>query len=434
MEVLFLLALILLNGAFAMTEIALVTSRKARLQALVDEGDAGAALALALNEHPTRVLSTVQVGITSIGILSGIVGEAALAAPLSDWLVKLRVERGVASGVATALVVVLLTYFSIVLGELVPKRIGQISPEGIARRVARPIRFVAAIAAPFVKLLASSTDLILGAIGARTTSAGAVTEEEIHALIEEGSESGVIDAQERAMVRNVFRLDDRQIASLMTPRADIVYLDLEAPLDANLRKIATSTHARFPVCRGDLRDVAGVVSARSLLQQSVQTGAIDLAAALKPAVFVPESLTGMELLENFRASPTSLALVVDEYGEVQGLVTPQDVFEAIAGEFKTPRIEDAWAVQRKDGSWLLDGLIPIPELKDRLDLAHVPDEDVGRYNTLSGLMMFVLGHIPRTGDAAQWEGWRLEVVDMDGHRVDKVLASRIEATPEPATP
>jgi putative hemolysin len=285
-----------------------------------------------------------------------------------------------------------------------------------------------------VKLLAHSTDLILGLIGARTATAGAVTEEEIHALIEEGSESGVIDAQERAMVRNVFRLDDRQIASLMTPRSDIVYLDLEAPLDENLRKIATSTHARFPVCRGDLRDVAGVVSARSLLQQSVQTGAIDLAAALKPAVFVPESLTGMELLENFRASPTSLALVVDEYGEVQGLVTPQDVFEAIAGEFKTPRIEDAWAVPRKDGSWLLDGLIPIPELKDRLDLAHVPDEDVGRYNTLSGMMMFMLGHIPRTGDAAQWEGWRLEVVDMDGHRVDKVLASRIEATPEPAAP
>ncbi len=431
MEVLFLLALILLNGAFAMTEIALVTARKTRLQALVDEGDAGAAVALALNEHPTRVLSTVQVGITSIGILSGIVGEAAFAAPLTEWLAR-WMEHDVARILATGFVVVIVTYCSIVLGELVPKRIGQISPEGIARRVARPIRLLASIANPFVKLLASSTDLIVRLVGARASTAGAVTEEEIHALIEQGSESGVIDAQERAMVRNVFRLDDRQIASLMTPRSDIVYLDLNDPLEENLRKIAASEHARFPVCRGGMRDVVGIVAARQLLQQSVQKGAIDLAAALQPPVFVPESLTGMELLENFRAAPSHMALVVDEYGEVQGLVTPQDVFEAIAGEFKPPRSEDAWAVPRKDGSWLLDGMIPIPELKDRLELARVPDEDLGRYNTLSGMMMLLLGRVPRTGDHAEWDGWRFEVVDMDGHRIDKVLAARTAQVVAPA--
>ncbi len=428
MEVLFLLALILLNGAFAMAEISLVTARRTRLQALVDDGDANAAVALALNEHPTRVLSTVQVGITSIGILSGIVGEAAFAAPLTEWLVGMRIEREIAYWVAAGFVVLIVTYFSIVLGELVPKRIGQINPENIARQVARPIRLLAALAGPFVRLLSNSTDLILRLIGVRHSDASAVTEEDIHALIKEGSESGVIDAQERTMVRNVFRLDDRQVASLMTQRSDIVFLDLEEPLEVNLQKVAESEHARFPVCRGDVRDVVGVVSARSLLQQSVQTGKIDLQAALKPPVFVPESLTGMELLENFRASPTSLALVVDEYGEVQGIVTPQDVFEAIAGEFKTPRLEDAWAVPRKDGSWLLDGLIPIPELKDRLELDAVPDEDLGRYNTLSGMMMLLLGRVPRAGDHAEWEGWRFEIVDMDGHRIDKVLAAREPVT------
>ncbi len=325
MEIAVLAALILLNGLFAMSEIALVTSRRARLQALVDGGDAGAAAAMALNEQPTRFLSTIQVGITSIGVLSGIVGEAALAAPLAEWLQGFQLfEPETTRYIATGLVVVLVTYFAIVFGELVPKRIGQMSPEKIARLVARPIRGLAAVANPFVKLLSASTDVLLRLLGARTTADNAVTEEEIHALIEEGSESGVIDEQERAMVRNVFRLDDRQIASLMTPRSDIVYLDLDDGIEENLKKVVESDHARFPVCRGSLREVAGVVSARQLLKQAVQGGKMDLMTAQQPAVFVPESLTGMELLDNFRASSSHVALVVDEYGEVQGLVTPQD--------------------------------------------------------------------------------------------------------------
>jgi putative hemolysin len=426
MEIAVLAALILLNGLFAMSEIALVTARRARLQALVDGGDAGAAAAMALNEQPTRFLSTIQVGITSIGVLSGIVGEAALAAPLAEWLIGFNfIEADSARYLATGLVVLLVTYFAIVFGELVPKRIGQLSPEKIARLVSRPIRGLAALANPFVKLLSVSTDVLLRVLGARTTADNAVTEEEIHALIEEGSESGVIDEQERAMVRNVFRLDDRQIASLMTPRSDIVYLDLEDGIEESLKKVVDSDHARFPVCRGSLREVVGVVSARQLLKQAVQGGRMDLMTAQQPAVFVPESLTGMELLDNFRASSSHVALVVDEYGEVQGLVTPQDLFEAIAGEFKTPSQEDAWAVQRKDGSWLLDGLIPVPELKDRLEMSSVPEESYGRYNTLSGMLMLLLGRVPHTADVAEWEGWRFEIVDMDHKRIDKVLATKL---------
>jgi putative hemolysin len=429
-EVLFLFGLILVNGVFAMSEIALVTARRGRLQALAEQGDGGAAAALALNAEPTRFLSTVQVGITTIGILSGIVGEAALAAPLGDWLVTLGVERSHAQFGATALVVVVVTYFSIVLGELVPKRLGQMSAEGVARRVARPIAWLALAAQPFVRLLTVSTDVLLKLAGIRLTSANAVTEEEIQQLIKEGSESGVIDEQERAMVRNVFRLDDRQIASLMTPRSDIVYIDLEDSREENLRKVLESERSRFPVCRGGLRDVVGIVTARRLLQQTIRGEAADFGTGLEPAVYVPESLTGMELLENFRSSTSHLALVVDEYGEVQGLVTLQDLFEAIAGEFKPPRGEDAWAVQRADGTWLLDGLIPIPELKDRLQFNAAPEEELGRYNTLSGMLMLLLGRVPSTGDAVDWQGWRFEIVDMDKHRIDKVLASALPAATE----
>lgn len=424
-EVLLLFGLILVNALFAMSEIALVTARRARLQVLAEQGDKGAQIALALNEHPTRVLSTIQVGITSIGILSGIVGEAALAAPLGNWLASLGVEGGAARFGSTALVVVVVTYFSIVLGELVPKRLGQISPESIARRVALPIRGLAAVAKPFVRLLSASTDLILRLLGVRHTSAQAVTEEEIHAMIEEGSQTGVIDAQERAMVRNVFRLDDRQIGSLMTPRSDIEYIDLDDPDDENMRKVLSSGHSRLPVVRGGLSDIEGIITVRRLLQQIADGGRADFRRDLQPVVYVPESLTGMELLENFRASSAHLAVVVDEYGEIQGVVTPQDLLEAIAGEFKTPSNEDAWAVQRGDGSWLLDGLIPIPELKDRLGLPTAPEEELGRYNTLSGMVMLLLGRVPRTTDAVEWEGWRFEIVDMDSRRIDKVLATRL---------
>ncbi len=437
MEILFLIALVVLNGLFAMSEIALVTARRARLVRLAEDGDGAAAIAITLHDEPTRFLSTIQIGITSIGILNGIVGEAVLADPFAIWLHGLGLDQEVSSIASTALVVIVITYVSIVIGELVPKRIGQFNPEGIARLVARPMRFLALFTQPFVRLLSFSTDTILRLLGQREQPGQGVTEEEIHAMIEEGSEAGVIEQQEREMVRNVFRLDDRQIGSLMIPRADIVSLDVERPLEENLQRIANSDHSRFPVCRGGLHEVLGIVNAKQLLNQKLKGNQTDLGAHLQPAVFVPETLNGMDLLGHFRASGMQMVLVIDEYGEVQGLVTLQDVLEAVTGEFKPRNQEDAWAVQREDGSWLLDGLIPVPELKDRLELKAVPEEDKGRYHTLSGLMMWLLGRLPQTGDIARWEGWQLEVVDLDGKRVDKVLATRLSeaATPDAiATP
>jgi putative hemolysin len=425
MEIFFLIALILLNGLFAMSEIALVTARRARLARLAEDGDGSAAVAIKLHDEPTRFLSTIQIGITSIGILNGIVGEAVLAAPFARWMHGLGLEQEASSIAATGLVVVVITYVSIVVGELVPKRIGQFNPEGIARLVARPMQLLAMFARPFVRLLSLSTDTVLRLLGQREQPGQGVTEEEIHAMIQEGSDAGVIEDQEREMVRNVFRLDDRQIGSLMIPRADIVCLDVERPIEENMQWIAASDHSRFPVCRGGLHDVLGIVNAKQLLTQKIKGNEADLAAHLQPAVFVPETLNGMDLLGHFRASGMQMVLVVDEYGEVQGLVTLQDVLEAVTGEFKPRDQKDAWAVQRDDGSWLLDGLIPIPELKDRLDWKAVPEEDKGRYHTLSGLMMWLLGRLPQTGDKTAWEGWELEVVDLDGKRVDKVLATNL---------
>jgi putative hemolysin len=427
MEIALLVALILLNGAFAMSEIALVSSRRSRLVRLADRGDPAAEVAIALHDEPTRFLSTVQIGITSIGILNGIVGEAVLAEPLAHELELLGMEPDSSALAATALVVVVITYVSIVIGELVPKRIGQSSPEAIARLVARPMRALAVVTRPFVALLTLSTDSLLRLLGRVDREDQGVTEEEIRAMIEEGSDSGVIERQEHDMVRNVFRLDERQIASLMIPRADITYLDVGQSTAENLQRITESDHSRFPVCRGGLHDVIGVIGAKQLLNQALRGEALDFGTHMEPAVFVPESMTGMDLLEHFRASETHMVFVIDEYGEILGLVTLQDVLEAVTGEFKPRSQEDAWAVQREDGSWLLDGLIPTPDLKDRLELAGVPDEDKNRYHTLGGMLMWVLGRMPRTGDIVTWEDWRFEIVDLDGKRIDKVLASRIAA-------
>lgn len=431
MEILLLTALIVLNGVFAMSEIALVTARRARLARLADDGDTSATVAIRLHDDPTRFLSTVQVGITSIGILNGIIGEAVLAEPLAHWLQSHGVDADLSRVASTALVVVVITYVSIVIGELVPKRIAQFNPEGIARRVARPMNWLAILARPFVRLLSGSTDALLRLLGRQASAQEDVIEEEIHALLEEGSETGAIERQEREMVRNVFRLDERHIHSLMVPRADIVYLDTTLPLEDNLRRVAASEHSRFPVCRGGLDDVLGIISAKQLLNQTLQGSRADLGAQLMPAVYVPESLTGMDLLEQFRASDAHMVLVIDEYGEINGLVTLQDVLEAVTGEFKPRSLEEAWAVQREDGSWLLDGLIPIPELKDRLDLKSVPEEDRGRYHTLSGLVMWLSGRLPQTGDVLTWENWRLEVIDLDGKRIDKILATPISPSDSP---
>lgn len=425
MEIAVLIVLVLLNGLFAMSEIALVTARRSRLMQLAEDGDRASAMAMRLGEDPTRFLSTIQIGITAIGILNGIVGEAALAGPLAEWLNILGLEKQASSLIATAVVVAVITYVSIVIGELVPKRIAQFNAEGIARLMARPIAALATLSHPFVCLLSASTKGILRLMGKRRLHSADLTEEDIHAMLAEGSQAGLIEQQEHDMVRNVFRLDDRQIASLMTPRSEIVCLDINLPMEANVERLLNSEHSRFPVCRGGMHDVLGVVSAKKLLTQFLKQEIGDLSGYMQPCVYVPESLTGMKLLDHFRESGVQMVFVVDEYGEVQGIITLQDVLEALAGEFRPRDPEDRWAVQREDGSWLVDGLISIQDLKDRLALKTVPDEDKGRYHTLSGMMMWLIRDVPRTGDVAQWEQWRLEVVDLDGNRVDKVLASRL---------
>lgn len=435
MEIAILIALILLNGVFAMSEIALVTARKARLQKLIDEGDSGAAAAVKLGEDPTRFLSTIQIGITSIGVLNGIVGESALAGPLSEWMITVGMNPTYASYLSTGLVVVLITYFSIVVGELVPKRIGQSYPETFARLISRPINFLALATKPFVLLLSASTRALLRLLGVKETSGSPVTEEEIHAMLVEGTTAGVIESHEHTMVRNVFRLDDRQIGSLMVPRGDVVCLDLEAPFQDNLNIIETANHARFPVIRGDMNNIVGVLNARQWLVRAVRDEHSDLKAQLETALYVPETITGMELLDNFRMSDVHMAFVIDEYGEVQGIVTLQDLIEAITGEFQPRDPETSWALQREDGSWLLDGHIPVPELKDRLALDSVPEEERGRYHTLSGMMMLLIGRLPRVTDTVEWEGWKFEVVDMDGKTIDKILAARLpvpEVVAEPS--
>jgi putative hemolysin len=426
MDTALVIFLILLNGLFAMSEMALTASRKARLQVMVEGGESGAQAAMDLHENPTKFLSTVQIGITSIGVLNGIVGEAAFSGPLALWLQAVfNLPERMAELSATGLVVVILTVLTIIFGELVPKRLGQMHPETVARLVAPPMEFLSLIARPLVKLLSFSTDATLGLLGLRGKVQRGVTEEEIAASLEEGLDAGVIEEQEHQMVRNVFRLDERQVGSMMIPRAEIAWLDIDDGAGPVLEMLKAHGYSRYPVCRGSLSDVVGVVSAQRLLQRVLAEQPLALGEDLEAPIFVPETLSGMELLEHFRGSDAQLVFVVDEYGEVQGVITLRDVLEAIAGEFSAPSDGEAWAVRREDGSWLMDGLIPVPELKDRLGIKELPEEDRGRYNTLAGMIMLLLGRLPRTTDAVEWGAWRFEVVDLDGKRVDKVLVTRL---------
>jgi len=433
MEIFVLVGLILLNGIFAMSEIAIVTARKSRLSARAQGGSTSAATALRLAEDPTQFLSTVQIGITSIGILNGIFGESILAEPFAIWLQTVGVSAEIAPILATVLVVVVVTYVSIVIGELVPKRIGQISAETIACLIARPMAILAIITRPFVVLLSSSTHGLMRLLGLRQELGDSVTHEDIQAMLLEGSTSGVIEHSEHAIVKNVFRLDERSISSLMVPRSDIIYLDLSQSIEENMIIVMRSPHSRFPVCNNSVDNVVGIVSAKQILSQSIARKEIQLGKLLKPCNFVPDSLTGMELLEHFRTSGSQMVFVVDEYGELKGMVTLQDMMDALTGEINQDDNDDnKMVIRREDGSLLLDGLLPVIDMKDVLEIRSLPDENDGWYQTLNGLLMYQLGTIPRTTDVVEVAGWRLEIVDMDGKRVDKVLAQRIavEETPE----
>jgi putative hemolysin len=431
MEFLLIIFLTLLNGVFAMSELALAASRKARLTAMSEAGDKGAHAALELLGNPNQFLSTVQVGITSIGVLNGIVGEAAFSEGVAVWLQTFGVSNKASAISATAIVVTLITFTTIIFGELVPKRIGQLYPEPVARFVSRPMLWLATAASPFVKLLSGTTAAVLKLLRIDTNAARAVTEEEITASLEEGVDAGVIEQHEHQMVQNVFQLDDRPLTSLMVPRTDVEWLEASQTVAQSLGKAGAGgdkgAHSWYPVCRGSLDDVVGIISVAQLLKLGFEAPGT-LETYVSPASFVPETLSGMELLEQFRAKAGRFVFVVDEYGVVQGLLTPRDLLEAITGELQPGAQIDAWATQREDGSWLLDGLIPVGELKVRLGLDDLPDEDRGRYNTVAGLLMSVSGHLPEVGERIACGDWLFEVVDLDGKRIDKVLASRL---PEP---
>jgi putative hemolysin len=431
MDFLLIALLTLLNGLFAMSEMALASSRRARLAAMAEAGDKGAQTALRLMENPNQFLSTVQVGITSIAILSGIVGEAAFSADLAQWLRGHGAPARGAGIAATAIVVVIITFITILFGELVPKRIGQLYPETVSRWAARPMRFLAKAAGPVVKLLSASTQAILKLLAVDSTARRGMTEEEIAHSLEEGVDAGVIEQHEHQMVRNVFHLDDRPLTSMMMPRVDVQWLDAALPVRECLRRAGEGeAHSWYPVCRNSLDDVVGVVSVARLLALGPQhEGPVGPHA--QPAPFVPETLSGMELLEQFRTEAARIVFVVDEYGVVQGLITPHDLLEAITGELRPLAAGEAWATRRADGSWLLDGLMPISELKARLDIRELPEEDKGRYNTLAGLLMAVSGNLPAPGERIDCGEWVFEVVDLDGRRIDTVLA---QALPPPAAP
>jgi len=433
MEVLLIVFLTLLNGAFAMSELALTASRKVRLQTMADVGDKGAHAALVLLENPTQFLSSVQVGVTSIGMLNGIVGEAAFSDGVALWLqASLPISHRASEISATALVVTIITFFTILFGELVPKRIGQLYPEPVARALSRPMTWFATGAKPFVRLLSMCTHGMLKLLRIDVTDNRAVTEAEISASLEEGVDAGIIEQHEHQMVRNVLGLDDRSLTSMMLPRADIEWLDASSTVAQALLQASTGgkkgAHSWYPICRGSLEQVVGTLSIARLLELGVQHhGPIESAAEI--ASFVPETLSAMELIEQFRTTSARMVFVVDEYGVVQGLLTPHDLLEAITGELKPDAQTQAWATPLPDGSWALDGLMPVGELKVRLDIdEELPHEDRGRYNTLAGLLMAVSGNLPKVGDCIECANWQFRVTELDGRRIDKAVAHRLEPT------
>ncbi len=424
MDIALLLFLILLNGFFAMSEMAIVSSRKARLQRLSDDGRPGAEAALHLNEEPSTFLSAIQVGITSVGILSGAIGETVLSDPLAESLRTIPLLAPYARGIALTIVVVGLTYFTVVIGELVPKRLALLAPEIIASLISRPMEWFSRAVRPLAWLFSASSGLLLRFAESRRREEPPVTDEEINVLMEQGAEAGVFHESERAIVSNVLHLDEQRIAAIMTHRNDIYLIDLAAPEEEIRRAIAESPYTRIVVCRDGLDHIAGILRTADLLKSALAGAALDVEAQMRPPLFVPEAVTTTRLLESFRNARAQCALIVDEYGELEGLVTLTDVLTAIVGEVPSSDIlEEQEVVQRDDGSWLMDGSLAIERFKSVLGIEEgLPGES--EINTLGGFVMHALGRVPVTADRFEWNGWRVEVMDMDRKRVDKVLVSR----------
>jgi putative hemolysin len=425
MDLTLILLLIALNAVLALSEMAIVASRSARLQHLEDEARPGAAAAAALHRNPSRFLSTIQVGITAVGVVAGAVGESALAEPMAQRLAEWPLIAPHAPGIAFAITIALITYLSVVLGELVPKRLALLAPERVAVVVAAPMRLLERFATPLVWLLAKSSDAVLALVPRPPAVEPPVSDEEIAVLMEQGAAAGVFHESEQAYVSNVLRLDERRVTSIMTPRQQFFAVDLDDDPATVRAQVAAAPHTRIVVCRGGTDNVLGIVEVIELLADLLAGRPLDVAARVREPLRVPETATTSSLIATFRAEGRQLALVMDEYGEVQGLVTDSDFLGAIVGEIGATGAPAPSGIQaRADGSWLVEGGLPIEELQDALDLGSLPGQEEHQYTTVAGFVLHQLGRIPQAADHFSWDGWRFEVVDMDGRRVDKVLVSR----------
>lgn len=430
MDILIILVLILVNGLFAMSEIAVVSSKRIRLQKLAENGSRGAKAALELSDSPSRFLSTIQVGITLIGIFNGAFGEASLVAQLSPHLTGVPLIGDYSREVALAIVVIGITFSSLILGELLPKRIAMQYPEAVASLIAAPMQALSRFMGPFVRILTFTTEALLRLMGLHQTKNNAVTEEEITGMLQEGTAAGLFEKTEHYIVSRALRLDDIPLVSLMTPRTDIVYLDIEDNLDVILSKIAASPYSRFPVCKGDLSNVLGLIHAGHLFDQAIEQDAlqaVDIASALTQPLFVPESISAMQLLETLKQHRAELALVINEYGEIEGMVTLSDILGALVGDviaIDNNLEEDA--VRREDGSWLIDGGVSFDRFREVLQSdVKFPGEASSSYHTLAGFVLTHFGYIPKVSEYFEWEGWKIEVVDMDRNRIDRLLVSEL---------
>lgn len=426
-EIAIVFVLLVINGIFSMSELAIVSVRKARLQKRAEQGDTKAQAALELAEQPNDFLATVQVGITLVGILAGAFGGAALSEKLAVPLKQYESIAPYADNIAFGLVVLVITYFSLVIGELVPKQLALNHAETIARTVAKPMQWIAKITSPAVRLLSGSTDALLKLFGIKPSDDPLVTEDEVKIMVRQGAQFGVFEEAERHMVENIFHMSDQRVRALMTPRRDIVFLDLNDTPEEILSMIKDNSYSRYLVCRDGLDNVVGMVRAKDLLKQQLDQNRFDIESAMRQPLFVPESMPALKVMEYFKKTGMHLAVVMDEYGGTLGLVTHHDILEEIAGDMMLIDEPDYQPVQqREDGSWILDGTLTIHDVKEALELKKLPGEERGEYHTLSGFVMYKLGRIPNENDHFEFNGLRFEIIDMDQRRVDKVLVRRIE--------
>lgn len=425
-EIIFIVVLLIANGIFSMSEMAIVSARKARLQNRSSDGDKGAQAALEIANDPGSFLSTVQIGITLVGILAGAFGGATIAEQLAPLLKRYRIIEPYADEISFGLVVLVITYLSLVIGELIPKRLALHSPERIASLIAMPMRRLSGMTSPVVWLLEWSTNGLLRIFGMRESSDPPITEDEIKVLIEQGIHAGVFEEAERDLIERTFHLGDRSVGQLMVPRPDIIFLDLDDPPDVIKETITNNRLSRYPVINNDLDNIVGVVRAKDLLARELNGDPFDLTAVLNPALFLPVTMPAFKAIEMFRSSRRHMGIVIDEHGGVEGLVTVNDILDALVGDIPSMNESDEeQVVRRHDGSFLLDGAIPIPDLKRALGIKYIPDEETGDFQTLGGFLMARIGRIPAVADQVELKGWRFEVMDMDKRRVDKVLATII---------